>query len=1413
MTRTKPYLLFLFLFAGPLHPEISQLKDALVVENDLVRVTIDEEEGTFSVHDKRIGYTWRPASAPAIETPEIVIQQTAKIPVIDGQIDDWTTSSEFRLTPTMTADAKDVKDAADLSARVRLCWNEGTIYMAIIVRDEQLRFCKPDEARWWEWDSAEFWIGSIQYGIRVGTKATTLWTRGKIPEAAQAVKLQTKNGYITEAKIPLSGLIRTGAGKVGTRFRFALGINDADADGGKREGQLYFPVTWTHSQPTTFATAVLGTKDGKIPDSARHTGMPSALSDVRPLENGKNGVRFTARCPVPGRKTVEARMMLTVPPGAAELVVDVDLPDRQLAMSSFRLFPPLSIDRPDAVLLFAAYYNGLAVPVTDTTWRRRHMTLGQLDLPWVGVTDGTKGHVIIGETPDDLDVHLDPVKSAGATLLLPSVHCRNSKGKFRYARRLRWRFVHEGGIVALAKSYREFARSTGLLRTLKEKMKKKPDVARLQGAPDIWGNGSLKFCREAKALGIERAIVNHGSRASDMEAIKALGYLTSVYDNYEDCIKGGNGRYGDVKIPDDCPIQANGEPRRGWLTWDKKKQFMKRCATPQLEVAKTWIPKDLEKHPYNARFLDVTTATGLRECYSPEHPLTRAEDRRAKRALARYVGEELGLVLGGEHGRFWGADLYDYWEGMQSGMFYSWPAGHVGIELPQTREDIGKRYLEWGLGHRVRVPLWELCFGDCVVSTWYWGDSTGHLYHAAPELAAKKDAFNILYGTVPLYWVSRPFGFNWSRPELRARLLESYRNTCKLHEIIGFEEMVGFKCLTAGRDVQQTRFSDGTVVTVNFGEEPFKLVDRKREFLLPQYGFHARGPRILQYKALHDGRPVTFIKTDTYAFGDGAGELHDFGFVKTDGRVALRKHDDGIRINTELIEKPSVIRPADLVDDWRPDNAKLLRLDSVGKAEGYAPIPHKGGQIIEVESNGIFKLVYGESGLLPDLALRAEEVKLNPPLPKQGEALEVIVPVTNLGGPARGVEVAVFVDGRTEADRIGAARLDLPSGKRKELRFRIDTTTLDGPHRLFAVVNPAKRFAELLDGNNEAELPFVVEPDFSLWPGRVDVEVKAGNATYRDWPVSVEIIFARYLYSLMLDPASIRVAEFDQAGKPGEMMVAQWEPEKGGKGRVWWLMKGVTKPGATRRFTILFARDGHGKFRAIRGGGWNGEALEITAPFYRARFTDGVIRDLTLRHVGAPSQSIWRVLAASSGETGWTEQEGKVTSFKVLSEGPVRTVIAVGKDLPKGWHYEKTYEFYASHMVVSVEVNKPLIYTRAFYTFEADYLDDKGNRARIDGKGDGEGIAGKNPNPQWYQVTGEGWANSCVALTRFGNISYWDPGGGQIGFTTSQEKICRVAYVFHGKPPGKTFAAEDAARLKSPPQVRITGNKGTRSKQ
>ena len=1368
------------------------------IENNWLRVRIDSADGSFVVVDKRIGHTWASVPPKQVLTPELAVAQTAAALTIDGDLADWPAAAKpMGISHRMTGDAAKIAGPQDLSATMRLCWQGDALCLAAQVRDEKLLFPKPNEGRWWEWDSVEFWVGDVQCAMRLSDTNVTFWSKKPSGPGFAAKVKRTADGYVLEARVPVAKLV--GKPRRGKRFRFALGVNDADATGGQREGQIYYPATWRHSSPGTFATVILADPSGQT-GSKRAAPPKDKLRNVAKLTDGRMGIRCTADCDTHRGKTHETLLTLYLPKDAAQLRVEVDMADRAAKIPELKLLPPLPSASDDGVLLFAPYNDGMAVPVTLTSWRRRRFSLCG-DQSWVGLVDGAKGYTIIAETPFDLMARLESVEQRGRRTLAPQVSCSPSKGEFRYARRLRYCFVHTGGIVAAAKQYRQFAKETGFLKTLKEKMKKKPELAKLAGAPDVWRNLGLAWCREAKAAGMDRAIVNGPSSFEHMEAIKALGYLISVYDNYEDCIEDGKpSRYTDVKIPDDCPLLANGQRRKGWLTFDKKKQFMKRCSVKQLEVAKRWVPKDLEKYPYNARFIDVTTATGLRECYDPNHPCTREVDCEAKRALARYMGDELNLVLGGEHGRFWGADIFDYWEGMQSGGFYSWPAGHVGKALPEKREDIGQDYLNYGLGQRVRVPLWELVFGDCVVSTWYWGDSTGHLYNVAPELAAKKDAFNILYATVPLYWNDRPFGFTWKKPELRARMMESYRNTCKLHEVIGFEEMTNFEYLTRNKDVQRTTFEDGTVVTVNFGEQPFDVKDGAETYRLPQFGFHAKGPRIFQYKAIIDGRPVTEIRKAKYISGDGGGKERDFAAVRTDGRVTLRQRADGLIINVEQAKAPVVLRLAQCVDNWSDQYVRLLELDSVGDVVRDLPMDKK-GDVLTLRGDGIYRVVYGSAGAKPDLTLERDAVTLDPAQPKQGDRVTVRVKVRNAGSPAKAAKIALYLDQVAAPARIGARSIDVGYRQVQTAAFTLETADLDGPHVFIAVADPDNAFDEVAENDNRVDQPATIAPDWKRWPHRLTLAVTS-DVALPDWPVSASVDLRAQLKGAPLDAASVRVAEMNAQGQPAAATTCQWEPADAGKGQVWWIMPGATKANATRRFMMLFAPKAAARFRAQAGGWWNAETKEVTTPNYSIPFVDGAIRGLTLRHPGAPKRSVLNDLVTSGPDTGWRERTGEVTRMEVPAAGPVRCVVEVDKNLAKDYRYTKRYEFFAHHFIVTTQVNKHLCYTRAFYRAEGEYLDDKGHRTQVDGKGDGEGVAGKNPNPQWYQYTSDGWAHSCVAITAFSNISYWD-GFGQIGFTGAKTLPCRVGYVMHPGAPSKRFGADDARRLKAKITVTI----------
>lgn len=603
------------------------------------------------------------------------------------------------------------------------------------------------------------------------------------------------------------------------------------------------------------------------------------LSNVRKVEGGAPGIVFDAGF---GWNRAEKKpwmlqVKLTLAPGSRDLHVEADMAARQTEIENVAFLDPLVLDTPGAAAVVADYSSGHLYPLTQKPVAERWFSVSRLDMPWIGVCDLDKGfgYAILVETTDDAFLQLRKLKMGDRELAAPVLGWTPSKKQFAYPRRAIYHFTAKGGYVALAKRYRAYAKEHGLVVPFAEKLKKNPNLDRLFGAPDVWGDASLRFAREAKAAGVEKMIIHGRSSPADMKAINELGYLTSEYDNYTDVTPVEKGKDVDAlhdHLPDAAVLKADGQRMTAWLTFDKKTQFMKRCPALWMPAAEKVVSKALSTHPYLGRFIDVTTAEDLYECYDPKHPLTRADKRACGEKLLAYVRSR-GLVTGGEHGIWWSVPHLDYIEGMMSGGSYSWPAGH--LIHPKTKdqeftspwgEKLGKweAYAKWGIGHENRVPLWDLVFHDCVVSTWYWGDSSDFLLDAAPEITPKKDAFNVLYGTIPILWANREG--SWRKD--RSVFLRTYRNTGKLHEAIAGAEMLDHEFLTPDRAVQRTRFSDGTEVVVNFGAKAYSAEVGGKRYELPQNGFAVKGPKIEQSLALVGGRPVTTIRTPSFQYSD-----------------------------------------------------------------------------------------------------------------------------------------------------------------------------------------------------------------------------------------------------------------------------------------------------------------------------------------------------------------------------------------------------------------------------------------------------------------------------------------------------------------------------------------------------------------
>ena len=80
-------------------------------------------------------------------------------------------------------------------------------------------------------------------------------------------------------------------------------------------------------------------------------------------------------------------------------------------------------------------------------------------------------------------------------------------------------------------------------------------------------------------------------------------------------------------------------------------------------------------------------------------------------------------------------------------------------------------------GPLYRLPLWELVYHDCVVAQWYWGDYNNKL----PALWDRRDLFNALYGTPPMFMFDRAL---WARTA--DRFVQSYQTTCPIARATGY---------------------------------------------------------------------------------------------------------------------------------------------------------------------------------------------------------------------------------------------------------------------------------------------------------------------------------------------------------------------------------------------------------------------------------------------------------------------------------------------------------------------------------------------------------------------------------------------------------------------------------------------------
>ncbi|WP_051872359.1 glycoside hydrolase [Streptomyces sclerotialus] len=487
--------------------------------------------------------------------------------------------------------------------------------------------------------------------------------------------------------------------------------------------------------------------------------------------------------------------------------------------------------------------EGLRIPAADTFWNSEEagltgadgIDLKDLTMPFWGTTAG--GHGVSTLVPTDLGTNLRFVSGSGRLRATATHDFRRADGTDDYTVALS---LTDGSPVAAAKDYRRYLASKGQLGSLKQKIRKNPEVAELIGAPHayVWGDGRSKEAVERlKKLGISRMWLGYDADGEPMTkeavaAAKKAGYLVGPYDSWDNAQDPGTAdtsvaKWPDRLWPDGCVHDADGKPEGGF---GGRGCYLSSQALADAEPDHHYLAdrlKGMSSNGVNSYFLDVDATGELFRDHTPAHPMTQAEDRANR--LQRMRGVSGGglsggrpFVLGSESAGSWANQVIDFSHGsstpVHDGLWKAerdkktwggyWPKGRPGMFFKPATLD--KSVAKAMFDPTYRVPLYETVLHDSVVSTDRWELSLYKL----PEQKRDRALLAMLYNT-PVNLALDGTVLD----EHGKEIAEMQRFFAGIQKAAGTEAMTDFRTLTADRTVQRTTFGGrgGLEITANFG--------------------------------------------------------------------------------------------------------------------------------------------------------------------------------------------------------------------------------------------------------------------------------------------------------------------------------------------------------------------------------------------------------------------------------------------------------------------------------------------------------------------------------------------------------------------------------------------------------------------
>ncbi|MBR4416224.1 MAG: hypothetical protein IKS67_05600, partial [Victivallales bacterium] len=560
----------------------------------------------------------------------------------------------------------------------------------------------------------------------------------------------------------------------------------------------------------------------------------------------------------------------------------------------------------------------------------------------------------------------------------------------------------------------------------------------------------------------------------------------------------------------------------------------------------------------------------------------------------------------------------------------------------------------------------------------------------------------------------------------------------KMHETVGYQEMTSHDYLSSDRLVQRTEFADGTAAVANFASEDRTVTLGSRRLVLPPDGFAVSSTKLSDYRVIEGDYLVCGVETDDLLYvrrtplKEGTESVQQI-WKTGDGNAMARLKGDSLTITANWITRAFA------------DGYVVYRVDEKGRrAENVkvaVSLTEGAGQITFPEE-GHYEILWGTAVQACDLAVSLKSI--SPSGVWTGRSMGICeVQVENCGMLMSSGKLTVYADKIDPLRKLAEAEFKkLMGGEKQIMTMKVEPLRMGGEHTLIFVAMGDK--PELLETNNIIRVRQDVALPLNRYPLRKTFTLDSGDSPRVLEPVSMSLDLKDICHhgDGLLHPEDVHLLQKRADGNWTQVKYAQFDPDEGFDGKTKLMGRldfSFDAPANTKVEFMIVARQGKDAGFAPLGmdlmvGPENGE-LVYFGETYSVGFRDGTIMDWAPGRRYNGGKDFMGCLLVSSGETGWArEEQAQLERFEIVRSGSAVTEIFVSKILKTGNRYQTRYFLYPGRLVVlaSLEREQGGLYSRGFYSREADYLDDKGFKAHMgDGK-QASGIYGANKNPKWF---------------------------------------------------------------------------------